>query len=96
MLEKGGMDDTRSFPFIIMANKSDLESQQAVSQEEYMSYASEIGAKVINVSAKTGINIEKAFEFVGKEYLRVCSQYVHQLGTNIRLCQPLVKQSQCC
>lgn len=53
----------------IAANKCDLEAERKVPVETIGSYAQEIGAKVFNTSAKTGLGLERVFEDIAKRIL---------------------------
>ena len=50
----------------IVGNKSDLKDKREVSQEEVDTFASGIGAKFVESSAKTGDNIDHIFEEIGR------------------------------
>lgn len=47
---------------MLVGNKSDLDSQRTVTQEEAMSYAEKNGLMFMETSALESINVEKAFE----------------------------------
>ncbi|MCE7742540.1 MAG: GTP-binding protein [Candidatus Heimdallarchaeota archaeon] len=62
-------------PVIILANKVDLVDEQEVTQEEAQEFIDELNKKIkdlsienffLETSAKTGSNIEKAFEIIGQ------------------------------
>ncbi|KAJ6233395.1 ras-related protein rab-2-a [Anaeramoeba flamelloides] len=46
---------------LLVGNKSDLEENRAVSFEEGLNFAKENGMRFIETSAKTALNVEKAF-----------------------------------
>jgi len=52
-------------PITILGNKSDL--ARAYSLQELQSFGSSIGCDVIETSAKTGLNVERAFLDMGKK-----------------------------
>jgi len=52
-------------PLYLLANKSDLET--VISQDELSETVSELGIEFIETSAKTGENIEKAFEIISEK-----------------------------
>jgi GTPase SAR1 family protein len=54
-------------PIIILGNKSDL--TKAYSLSELQTFGSGIGCEVAETSAKTGLNVEKAFLDIGKMIL---------------------------
>ena len=52
---------------IMLGNKSDLEDQHQVQNEQIMATANKLNAKYFLTSAKTGQNVEEAFLYLGKE-----------------------------
>ncbi len=56
-------------PLLLIGNKIDLENSIQVSEEEGKEYASEHGFHFIQTSAKTGDNVDKAFENLIKAVL---------------------------
>lgn len=60
MLLVGGLQVGDDIVLTIVGNKSDLEKQRAVSQEEAAAFAQFIGAQHVSASAKTGQGIEAA------------------------------------
>ncbi len=54
-------------PIVVLANKSDLEKKYSFSEAE--AFGSSIGCPVIETSAKTGLNVEKAFLEIGTKLL---------------------------
>jgi len=54
-----------SMPVIILGNKSDLEKRFTLSQLE--KYGKSVGCDVIETSAKTGLNVERAFIELGEK-----------------------------
>jgi len=50
-------------PVLILGNKSDLDKAYSVSELEQ--FANEVGCRVLETSAKTGLNVEKAFVEIG-------------------------------
>lgn len=57
---------------IVIGSKSDLESRKIVSFEEGKALADEIGAKFIEVSALSSVNIDLAFESMARDILACC------------------------
>ncbi|MBN1678364.1 MAG: GTP-binding protein [Candidatus Thermoplasmatota archaeon] len=54
-------------PVIILGNKADLEKSYTLSELE--AFGKEIGCKVLETSAKTGHNVERAFGEIGREVM---------------------------
>jgi len=54
-------------PVIILANKADLEKKITLSEVE--EFGKEVGCTVFETSAKTGLNVERAFQEIGKKLL---------------------------
>jgi GTPase SAR1 family protein len=52
---------------ILLATKSDLESERAVTIEEGMALARKFGIPFVEVSAKTSTNVNDGFEMLVKE-----------------------------
>jgi small GTP-binding protein len=62
------MVDKNYSPVVAMlGNKSDLEGQRKVTDEQIMTTATKLNAKYYLTSAKTGQNVEEAFNYIGKE-----------------------------
>ena len=51
-------------PAVLLANKIDLKDQRVVSEEEIKKKAEELGCTYLITSAKTGENIDEAFELL--------------------------------
>jgi len=54
-------------PIVILGNKSDLDKKYSFS--ELQAFGSSLGCEVVETSAKTGLNVEKAFVDMGKRLL---------------------------
>ena len=54
-----------NMPVMILGNKSDLEKQFTLSQLE--EYGKSVGCNVLETSAKTGLNVERAFIELGEK-----------------------------
>jgi len=54
-----------NMPVLILGNKSDLEKQFTLSQLE--EYGKSVGCNVLETSAKTGLNVERAFIELGEK-----------------------------
>ncbi len=65
---------TEKIPYVICANKIDLEDLRKVSHKEGEEFADELEIPHIEISAKTSRNIDEAFHYLGefliKEYLK--------------------------
>jgi len=55
-------DEPRDMPVILVANKADLSSGRVISAEEGQALADSWGCRYFETSAKTGANIEEAFQ----------------------------------
>ena len=62
--EIGKYTDKDTVDKIILMNKCDLEKERKVERGEIEKFEKESGLKVLEVSAKTGEGIDKAFEYV--------------------------------
>ena len=58
-------------PFVFLGNKEDLRAKVVVQEEELAAIAETHGASYLFTSAKTGVNVERAFESLAKEVARV-------------------------
>lgn len=56
------IDVVGDIPLIILANKVDLTEERIVSDEQLDTLAEEIGCQWLPTSAKTGLNVEEAFQ----------------------------------
>lgn len=54
--------NTSDFVILLVANKIDLEKSRVISKEDGMKMATNIGAEYIEVSAKTGKDIDTIFK----------------------------------
>ena len=57
-------DNTVGFPFIILANKVDLEEERKISHEEGKAFADKLNIPYFETSAKTGEGLQEAFQFL--------------------------------
>ncbi|UCG70442.1 MAG: GTP-binding protein [Thermoplasmata archaeon] len=57
-------------PIVILANKSDLETEIRLENDEIEDIATSWGAQHLYTSAKTGDNVDKAFLAIGKEMIK--------------------------
>ncbi|OHT04054.1 small GTP-binding protein [Tritrichomonas foetus] len=62
MIDLAGIDSPDTFPFVLFANKSDLEDNHQIGFDEANSWAQSKGCPHIAVSAKTGKNVEEGFQ----------------------------------
>ena len=60
---------SKNLVIILIGNKSDLASERQVSKEEAETYAKRLGLIYIEVSAKTGHNVNIAFDMVAEKVL---------------------------
>ncbi|KAL1865433.1 hypothetical protein VTK73DRAFT_5247 [Phialemonium thermophilum] len=62
--------DKDYFPMVVVGNKCDLESEREVSRQEGENLARSFGCKFIETSAKSRINVDKAFYDIVREIRR--------------------------
>lgn len=60
----------KDIPFLLLGNKSDLKNEIMVSEEEAMAMGEKMGFEVLFTSAKTGNNVEDAFNKLGYSVLK--------------------------
>lgn len=65
---------------ILVGNKADIASQRTVSEEEARSVAKSHGLVYIEASAKTGLNVDKAFEKVAEGIIEKINRYILNEG----------------
>ena len=66
---KSGVDDTANFPLIVFGNKKDLEESREVNFDEANQWSKANRIPVLEVSAKSGDNIEEGFRDIVKIFL---------------------------
>ena len=62
-------EEVSTFPFVILANKSDLTDERKVSPEQVKSFGEKIQCETFEVSAKNRDGVDGAFHFILKKYL---------------------------
>ncbi|CAG9936986.1 hypothetical protein V2G26_006497 [Clonostachys chloroleuca] len=62
--------DKDSFPMVVVGNKCDLEGEREVTRQEGEALARSFGCKFIETSAKSRLNVEKAFYDIVREIRR--------------------------
>ncbi|ORY58110.1 ras-like protein [Pseudomassariella vexata] len=62
--------DKDYFPMVVVGNKCDLESEREVTRQEGETLAKNFGCKFIETSAKSRINVDKAFYDIVREIRR--------------------------
>jgi len=60
------MQSINNISIIILANKIDLKQDRIIGPEECQQLSNDLGIPVFETSAKTGINVKKAFEALAK------------------------------
>lgn len=60
----------RAMPVVVVANKIDLVDQIKVSTAEVAAFAKKFNFEFVETSAKTGANIEEAFQLLAYKYLQ--------------------------
>ncbi len=68
---------------IIIGNKSDLEANRAVNEEDLIAYANANNFLYIEVSAKTGSNIEESFNSLIKRSVSIKQTSLSKLSINL-------------
>jgi len=61
-----GQEGNNDFPVVIVANKVDRADERQVSKEEMETWASNQGVPIIETSAKSGENVEEAFQKIAR------------------------------
>ena len=56
------VQDPKTFPIIIIANKIDLEGERVVTKKEAQAFADKYGLPLFETSAKSGQGVEEAFQ----------------------------------
>ena len=57
------------FPFVIVGNKADLKNERKVSAEKAKKICEDMEIRYLEVSAKSGMNVEEAFNEIIKKYI---------------------------
>jgi len=101
-LERIDSKDLKSFPFIVIGNKSDKEGRK-VSKERGRTWATNIGAEFFETSAKDAINIEESFmkciDLVQRKHSSKLSTIEIEVNTDkqsLRLNKATKDKSKCC
>ncbi len=83
---------------ILIGNKCDLHHHRMVSQEKVGGFAEKIGATMFEVSAKTHMNLEDAFQEMAKQVLETRKSKTVQEEKTIKLHSetPTTKRSRWC
>lgn len=68
-----------NMPITLVGNKSDLSKTRAVTKEEGEKFANEHGLLFFEVSARTGLNVDKVMGFV-KVYILLSNCILHESG----------------
>eukprot|EP00164_Ancoracysta_twista_P000089 GFYU01000127.1.p1 GENE.GFYU01000127.1~~GFYU01000127.1.p1 ORF type:complete len:222 (-),score=76.24 GFYU01000127.1:472-1095(-) len=70
-LIQAGPRDPENFPFVVLANKIDLDSQRVITKKKGESWCADKGnIPHFEVSAKENINVEQAFQTIAKISLK--------------------------
>lgn len=69
LYQKSNVDDTTNFPLIVFGNKKDLVDSCEVSYDEAQQWSKSNRIPVLEVSAKSGVNIEEGFQQIVKIFL---------------------------
>jgi GTPase SAR1 family protein len=68
-IDQSGIDEPDKFPFIVFANKCDSTAAAKVSIEQAAAALEQENMVLIEVSAKTGQNIQEGFEALIRKFL---------------------------
>lgn len=68
---KSGVDDIPTFPLIVFGNKKDLDDKREVTYEEASQWSKANRIPVLEVSAKSGENIEAGFQNIIKIFMEI-------------------------
>lgn len=63
-------NNSKKLPIVILCNKFDLESERQISNQEIEQFCNSENKKMYFTSAKTGFNIEPAFNFIINETVK--------------------------
>ncbi|KAA8897430.1 ras-related protein-like protein [Sphaerosporella brunnea] len=64
------VNNSKSFPFVVLGNKIDVEKKRAISQKRAMAFCqSKGGIPYFETSARAAINVEQAFEAIARNAL---------------------------
>lgn len=80
LFSKSFIENTSTFPIIIFANKADLDQERQVTYEEAKRWADANHHELLEVSAKTGQNVEDGFKQIVKMYLDIVKQRIDEQG----------------
>lgn len=67
--EYADIKKSSEFPFVIVGNKADLTNDRKVTAEKARKTCEDMGIRYLEVSAKSGINVEEAFNEIIKKYI---------------------------
>ena len=97
LIVKTDLKNPDEFPFIIFANKSDLEDQREVSVEEAEAFAAKLGCTQLLVSAKTGENVENGFTLIASLFLEYVKNEVQTVAVRgVSLTAAKETEKKCC
>lgn len=63
-------------PIVLVANKCDMRDQRVVDAQTVEDFASELGIKVLETSAKTADKVQETFETLSRAFIRERSQHM--------------------
>ena len=65
-IQKSMIQDPETFPFMVVGNKTDLEDQRVVTEEQAQKFVKDLGNDIehMETSAKDNTNVNQAFEFI--------------------------------
>ena len=86
----------KDLKIMILGNKLDLESERKVTTKEADEFSFNIGAKFMEVSAKATMNVDKAFEILTEEILKIHDKPLPKSNTTVDLTASKTKKKGLC
>ncbi|EGD82786.1 small GTP binding protein Rab9 [Salpingoeca rosetta] len=96
-LKHASVDDVAAFPFLLLGNKADLAEQRQVTAEAARAWCRENGnVPYYETSAKTGSNVEDAFQQAARMLLQHGTQAAPDFDDTVDLKKQRRESSSCC
>ena len=85
MKEVNEKKNVENIPLILIGNKCDLENERTVSKEEGEKLANKYHMKFFECSAKNGINVNEAFQYLIDEIVKIYkNEFLNEEDNNIK------------